>query len=97
VQHRPSAGGVRLPNSPGQVEISVLRPDDLLNLEIVAVNLHLDTTDAESPVLVVDDPAQPALFVMGFPAQTIFEEAFFDSSAPSPKTPEQDPVTPWPK
>jgi hypothetical protein len=81
----------RLPNSPAHVEISVLRPDDLLNLEIVAVNLRLDTTDAENPVLVVDDPAQPALLVVGFPSQTIFEEAFFDSSAPSPKTPEQDP------
>src|ERR1019366_1198637 len=81
----------RSPNSPTHVEISVLRPDDLLNLEIVAVNLRLDTTDAENPLLVVDDPAQPALLVVGFPSQTIFEEAFFDSSAPSPKTPEQDP------
>ena len=80
-----------MPNSPAQLEISVLRPDDLLNLEIVAVNLRLDATDAKSPALVVDDPAQPALFVVGFPAQTIFEEAFFDSSAPSPETPGQDP------
>ena len=72
----------RLPNSPAHVEISVLRPDDLLNLEIVAVNLRLDTTDAENPVLVIDDRAQPALLVVGFPSQTIFEEAFFDSSPP---------------
>jgi len=81
-----------LPNSQAQVEISVLRPDDLLSLEIVAVNLRLDTTDVKSPVLVVDDPAQPALLVVGFPAQTIIEEAFFDSSAPKPKTPEQSPA-----
>ena len=84
----------RLPNSPAHVEISVLRPDDLLNLEIVAVNLRLDTTDAENPVLVIDDRAQPALLVVGFPSQTIFEEAFFDSSpppAPKPAPPDPNP------
>ena len=82
----------RLPNSPAHVEISVLRPDDLLNLEIVAVNLRLDTTDAENPVLVIDDRAQPALLVVGFPSQTIFEEAFFDSSPPPvPKPAPPDP------
>ena len=80
-----------MPNSPAQVEIAVLRPDDLLNLEMVAINLRLDATDAENPVLVVDDSTQPALLVVGFPPQTIFEEAFFDSSAPGPQTPEQDP------
>lgn len=79
-----------MPDSPAHVQIAVLRPDDLLNLEVVAVNLRLDTTDAENPVLVVDDSAQPALLVAGFPPQTIFEEAFFDSSAPSPQTPEQE-------
>jgi hypothetical protein len=81
-----------LPGLPAHVEISVLRPDDLLNLEVVAVNLRLDATDAENPVLVVDDPAQPALVVVGFPPQTIFERAFFDSSAPAPQTPVQDPA-----
>jgi hypothetical protein len=82
----------RLPNSPAHVEISVLRPDDLLNLEMVAVNLRLDTTDAENPVLVIDDRAQPALLVVGFPSQTIFEEAFFDSSPPPvPKPAPPDP------
>jgi hypothetical protein len=85
-----------VPNSPAQVEIAVLRPDDLLNLEIAAVNLRLDATDAENPVLVVDDSIQPALLVVRFPPQTIFEEAFFDSSAPGPQTPEQDP-SPAPK
>jgi len=81
-----------LPNSPAHVEISVLRPDDLLNLAIVAVNLRLDTTDADNPVLVIDDRAQPALLVVGFPSQTIFEEAFFDSSPPpAPKSAPPDP------
>jgi hypothetical protein len=70
----------------------MLRPDDLLNLEVTAVNLRLDATDAENPVLVADDPAQPALLVVGFPPQTIFEEAFFDSSAPAPQTPVQYPA-----
>lgn len=84
----------RLPNSPAHVEISVLRPDDLLNLEVVAVNLRLDTTGAENPVLVIDDRAQPALLVVGFPSQTIFEEAFFDPSAPpapAPAPPDPNP------
>ena len=84
----------RLPNSPAHVEISVLRPDDLLNLEIVAVNLRIDTTGAENPVLVIDDRAQPALLVVGFPSQTIFEEAFFDPSpppAPAPAPPDPNP------
>ncbi|MEY2513206.1 MAG: hypothetical protein QOJ89_564, partial [bacterium] len=63
-----------------QVDVSVLRPDDLLNLEISAVNLRLDATDGAHPMLVVDDPQEPALLVVRFPAQTTFEEAFFDDS-----------------
>jgi hypothetical protein len=81
-----------LPNPPAQVDVSVLRPDDLLNLEIAGVNLRLDQTDPKQPALVVDDPAQAALLVVTFPPQTIFEEAFFDSSNPPPQTPEQNPA-----
>ena len=88
-----------------QVDVSVLRPDDLLNLEISAVNLRLDATDRARPVLIVDDAQQPALLVVRFPGQTTFEEAFFDDSPggdpadPSAPTPEQklDAPKPAPK
>lgn len=87
-----------------QVDVSVLRPDDLLNLEISAVNLRLDATDAARPLLVVDDPQEAALLVVRFPAQTTFEEAFFDDSPgddpndPGALPPEQkeDPPKPAP-
>ncbi len=82
-----------MPNPPAQVDVSVLRPDDLLNLEIAGVNLRLDQADPKAPALVVDDPAQPALLVVTFPPQTIFEEAFFDSTPnPPPQTPRAGPA-----
>lgn len=85
-----------------QVDVSVLRPDDLLNLEISAVNLRLDATDRARPVLIVVDAQQPALLVVRFPAQTTFEEAFFNPGGPEDPgapTPEQklDPPKPPPK
>jgi hypothetical protein len=60
----------------------VLRPDDLLNLEISAINLRVDAA-GDTPSLVADDRARPALLIVHFPAQTIFEEAFFEQPKPS--------------
>jgi hypothetical protein len=93
-----------VPNTPAHVQLSLLRPDDLLNLEITAVNLRLDAADPDHPVLVVDDAGESALLVVRFPAQTIFEEAFFDSSPavpgqvldPSDKPPAPAPGAPRP-
>ena len=61
------------------LRLRLVRPDDLLNLEIEAVNLRLDTDDPADPALVVDEPAAPARLVVLFPAQTIAETAYFES------------------
>jgi hypothetical protein len=73
-----------VPDEPSTVQVSVLRPDDLLNLEISGVNLRLDAGDPQQPALVVADPRQPALLVVTFPPQTTFEEAFFESDPQAP-------------
>ena len=82
------------------LRLRLVRPDDLLNLEIEAVNLRLDTDDPADPALVVDEPAAPARLVVLFPAQTIAETAYFESPpfegevAPPPpgEPPEPDPA-----
>ncbi len=73
------------PSSPlPTVRATVLRPDDLLNLEISGVNLRLDAGDPAAPALVVADQQQPALLVVTFPPQTTFEQAFYDAVNPTP-------------
>jgi hypothetical protein len=73
--------------------VSFLRPEDLLNLEITAINLRLDAdgNDASRRVLVADDPAQESLLVVGFPPQTVVEEAFFEQPAAAPPSGSTDP------
>jgi type VI protein secretion system component Hcp len=61
------------------LRLHVVRPDDLLNLDIEALNLRLDTHDPEEPALVVDDPMAPARLIVLFPPQTIAETAYFES------------------
>jgi hypothetical protein len=75
------------------LHLQVVRPDDLLNLEIEAVNLRLDT-DAEEPALVVDDPATPARLIVVFPPQTIAETAYFESSIVPGEEPDPTPENP---
>ncbi len=65
----------------------LLRPDDLLNLEVEVENLQIDHTDPKDPVLIFDNPEQPAFLIFTFPPQTITEQAFFESS---PSTPPPD-------
>ena len=60
------------------LRISVLRPDDLVNLDIEAVNLALDTSDAENPSLKAAD-GQDAWLIVRFPPQTTAEAAFYES------------------
>jgi hypothetical protein len=66
------------------VRAQLLRPDDLLNLEIEGINLRLDNSDPAEPALVVDNDAQPAFLVVHFPPQTITEEAFYQDSTTNP-------------
>lgn len=66
------------------LRVRLLRPDDLVNLQIEAVNLVLDTTDASAPRLAVDDVATAAYLVVEFPPQAIVEEAVFVAGGPGP-------------
>lgn len=74
----------------------LLRPDDLLNLRIEGSNLRLDTADVTAPMLVVDDPQQPAYLTVEFPPQSIAEGAYYEAavvtaeSAPPPGRPDPD-------
>ena len=65
----------------------LLRPDDLLNLEVEAENLRLDSSNKKDPALVFENPEQPAYLIFTFPPQTVAEQAFFESS---PSTPPPD-------
>ena len=62
------------------MDIDLIRPDDLLNLHVEAVNLRLDADDPDAPDLVVEDPAEPAFLVVTFPPQAIAERAYFEAA-----------------
>jgi hypothetical protein len=62
------------------IKFSLLRPDDLLNLQIEAENLRLDTSQPEQPALVPESPDQPAYLIVTFPPQTITEQAYYESA-----------------
>ncbi len=82
------------------IKIELLRPDDLLNLRVEAVNLRLDADDAEGPALVVEDERERAFLVYTFPPQSIHESAYFMASIVKPATdgeytrPDQDAAKP---
>src|SRR5581483_11329877 len=69
------------------MKIDLVRPDDLLNLGIEAVNLRLDAGDPGHPVLVIEDERQPAWLIVTFPPQTIAESAYFEFSIVKPDAP----------
>ncbi|HKI07106.1 MAG TPA: hypothetical protein VKA09_01800 [Nitrososphaeraceae archaeon] len=65
------------------MKIEIVRPDDLLNLRVQAINLRLDADiDPENPnkpVLVVEDLQQPSYLIVTFPPQAIAEGAYFQA------------------
>lgn len=67
------------------VTVDLVRPDDLLNLRIEAINLRLnpdrdsDNPDKPSHSLIVEDSQQPSYLVVTFPPQTIAEGAYFQA------------------
>lgn len=61
-------------------KIDVLRPDDLVALEIEFRNLTLDTSDRIRPRLKVVKPADPAYLIVRFPQQSVLEQAYFETS-----------------
>jgi type VI protein secretion system component Hcp len=83
-----------LPRPTAALRLELIRPDDLLNLEITTANLRLDRGDPAEPALVVDEPGTPARLVVGFPPQTIHETAYFESSEVEPDETTETPITP---
>jgi hypothetical protein len=65
----------------------VLRPDDLVNLRVDAVNARLDSSEPEQPKLVRDKPEQDTLLIVRFPPQTLVEEAFYEAESTGKKYP----------
>jgi hypothetical protein len=70
------------------LKFELLRPDDLLNLQVEVDNLLLDTSQEQDPALVLDDPNQPGYLIVTFPAQTIAEQAVFESSPSEASNPQ---------
>jgi hypothetical protein len=66
------------------LKINIVRPDDLLNLQVECRNLQLDTNSPEGAFLVAEDAAQDAYLIVHFPPQTIAEEAAFEPRPPFP-------------
>jgi len=64
---------------------NLLRPDDLLNLQIETDNLRLDISRHNDPALILDNPNKPGYLIVHFPPQTVVEQAVYESS-PSIKT-----------
>ncbi len=65
-------------------KIELLRPDDLLHLQIEGINLRLDPREG-SPVLVVANPDHSAYLRVIFAPQTIAETAVFEASKVPPE------------
>lgn len=77
------------------IRINLLRPDDLLNLQIEGVNFRLDTSKPESPVLTLEKTEEPGYLVVTFPPQTVIEQAYFESSPVKPPPKENDVEHPY--
>jgi hypothetical protein len=58
------------------VQLELIRPDDLVNLEVEAVNLRV--RDGSPPTLVVADQHVAAFLIVRFPPQSITETAYFE-------------------
>lgn len=77
------------------LKFHLLRPDDLLDLQVEAVNLKVVTQrKTRQQVLSPLDTDKPAYLVVTFPPQTIHEQALFESAPTNPPPPppgEDDP------
>jgi len=66
----------------------LIRPDDLLHLQVDGINLHLTQDENRNPLLTVEDRERPAFLRFTFAPQTIAESAFFEAAlvpgAPTP-------------
>jgi hypothetical protein len=66
------------------IKLDLLRPEDLLNLQIEGENLRLDTSQPDGPALVAEDPQKTSYLIVTFPPQTAAEQAFYESSPTNP-------------
>jgi hypothetical protein len=73
---------------------TVLRADDLLNLEFEFINLKL--VPGAAPKLVRQNAGSPAYLIVHFPPQSIAEEAFYEVAAEFAATGSSDPLRPPP-
>jgi hypothetical protein len=98
---RKRAGDITRPvkNQP-PAKVELLRPDDLLNLQVQFDNLRVDLRKGEEPGLVVNNAQQPGFLTFIFPPQTIAERAYFEAQIvppggagiqPEPNNPRKDP------
>jgi hypothetical protein len=74
--------------------IDLLRPDDLVTLQIEVRNLRLDTSDPKNPKLVVEKRSEPAYLIVGIQPQTITEKAYFETAANVTQNPPFNPNPP---
>ena len=66
----------------------LLRPDDLLHLQVDGSNLRLIADENRRPILTVEDRERPAFLRFTFAPQTIAESAFFEAAlVPGTSTP----------
>jgi len=61
------------------IKITVLRPEDLLNLQFEFHNFKF-SNKGQAPFLELDDPKSKGVVVVFFPSQHTFEQAFFESN-----------------
>jgi len=81
------------------LNFEILRPDDLLTLEVETVNLKLDTSRPGHPRLVREKPGEDAYLAFHFPPQAIAEQAYFETAVvqePSFNPPQSNPPLPAP-
>ena len=76
------------------LRFELIRPDDLLNLQVEVVNLRLDASTPHEPALVVDDTSAPAALIVTLPPQAIAERAYFEAAVLPGAVTDPDPSPP---
>jgi len=84
--------------APVTFSFEVIRPDDLLRLQMEARNLRIDRPQGQPPALVVEDANQPAFLIVHFQPQAIAEGGYFEatiltSDVPDDAKPQPPPTT----
>lgn len=87
-----------LKGRPVTFTFDVVRPDDLLRLEMEARNLRIDRSQGQSPALVVEDLQKPAFLIVHFQPQAIAEGGYYEatvlkSDVPDDAKPQPAPTT----